>query len=491
MFNVTDTVNARLRRDLQQVYATLFNWSCQAGIVGKDMLIARKAPESSTATPTDARRELLERVLASSVFAKSERLSSLLSFVCELTLQGREKELNEQRIGEAVFGRSRDYDSSIDGIVRTQASRLRNRLDLYFNADGIDEPVRIVIPRGGYVPRFEPLAFIEGERRIASSSEAGAAFPVETRLDENSGNVAEGTAADRLPGRRRSWYAMPVVPWVLLAMVTIASLVIVLKERANAKSVRAGSTPHPIWSRMFAGDKPTLIVTGDSGLVMWQGLMGRNVHLAEYLNGDFRTQLGSSGTVNREVAADLGSRRYTSIVDLDIVQSLLPIAQSGRGRPLVRYARDVRPNDFKQGNAILIGTAEATPWVELFEPNMNFYFLDDREKHVFSVFNRSPKGTEAKQWDSVYSDPQHRVYAVVAYLPNLSGQGNALILEGTSMAGTESAWDFVADESQLLPFLNRIRNPDGSLPHFEVVLGTNNINGSAGKNIILAWRTTH
>ncbi len=39
---------------------------------------------------------------------------------------------------------------------------------------------------------------------------------------------------------------------------------------------------------------------------------------------------------------------------------------------------------------------------------------------------------------------------VVAFLPNLSGNGNALILEGTSMAGTESAWDFVSDDSQLI-----------------------------------------
>jgi hypothetical protein len=122
---------------------------------------------------------------------------------------------------------------------------------------------------------------------------------------------------------------------------------------------------------------------------------------------------------------------------------------------------------------------------------MNFYFFNDRERRIFSVFNRRPQGAEPREWDSAYEDAMHRVYAVVAYLPNLSGQGNALILEGTSMAGTESAWDFVADDSQLLPFLNHIRGPDGTLPHFEVVLGTNNVNGSAGKNIVLAWRTSH
>lgn len=44
------------------------------------------------------------------------------------------------------------------------------------------------------------------------------------------------------------------------------------------------------------------------------------------------------------------------------------------------------------------------------------------------------------------------VYGVVAFLPNSNRRGNVLILEGTSMLGTESAWDFVADDSQLLPF---------------------------------------
>lgn len=122
---------------------------------------------------------------------------------------------------------------------------------------------------------------------------------------------------------------------------------------------------------------------------------------------------------------------------------------------------------------------------------MNFVFFNDRVRHVFSVFNREPRGTEPRQWDSGYNDAQHRVYAVVAYLPNLGGNGNALILEGTSMAGTESAWDFVSDDSQLLPFLNRIRRADNTVPHFEVVLGTNNMNGSAVKNTVLAWRTTN
>jgi len=240
---------------------------------------------------------------------------------------------------------------------------------------------------------------------------------------------------------------------------------------------------------MFLQERPTLVIPGDSGLVMWEGLASRNVDLAEYLSGSYRTSIPATSSL--KVAADLGTRRYTSIVDLEVVRSLSQIAQLEKSRVEVRYARDVRPNDLKQGNVILIGAAEANPWVELFEHNMNFVFSFDRARVIYSVLNRAPRGNEPRQWNSGDFDAQHRVFGVVAYMPNLSGNGNALILEGTSMAGTESAWDFISDDSQLLPFLKRIQRADGTLPHFELVLGTNNMSGSAVKNSILAWRSAN
>ena len=62
------------------------------------------------------------------------------------------------------------------------------------------------------------------------------------------------------------------------------------------------------------------------------------------------------------------------------------------------------------------------------------------------------------------NDPQRRVFGLVAYMPSLAGDGNVLLLEGTGMSGTEAGMDFVLDDAQLLPFLDRIRHPDGTLP---------------------------
>ena len=88
--------------------------------------------ETDSVCANDPRWELVERIIASPYFVKSPRLCSILSFICELSLQGRDEEINELNIGTSLFGRAPNYDPSVDGIVRSHASRLRQRLEQYF-----------------------------------------------------------------------------------------------------------------------------------------------------------------------------------------------------------------------------------------------------------------------------------------------------------------------------------------------------------------------
>jgi hypothetical protein len=156
------------------------------------------------------------------------------------------------------------------------------------------------------------------------------------------------------------------------------------------------------------------------------------------------------------VASALGSRRYTSIVYLDIVTKLYQIPGVSLGRTQVRYARDLRLNDIKGGPVILLGAQEGTPWVELFEHQMNFVLLHDHQRRSFVVINRSPHGTELSRYAADVVDPQ-QVYGLIALRPNLEGFGYVHILEGTSMAGTESAADFAFDDTRFCPSSNRSR----------------------------------
>lgn len=437
---------------------------------------------SDFSTP-DPRRELVGRVLASATFVKSERLSSMLLYICEQALKGRKRDLTEQKIGEAVFNRSPHFDSAIDGIVRTHASRLRKKLDLYFEGEGAQEQMRIVLPRGGYSPLFEPRTSVE-IALVPSVTEPGvAALPAGP---PSSGPIAADPESAAGVGRRG--LSMPLA-WSLVVILSIGIVAMFLHDRSALATIRQLAAPDRTLSLpIFSAKESTLIVPSDCGLVISEASLKRQVGLAEYLQGDYLREDPRSETTPEKLAGELRRRRYTSIVDLEAVQSLSQIARYQQSKFDVRFARDVRPNDFKQGNVILLGAAQGNPWVELFEHNMNFVISKNWQTGGFSVLNRSPQGQEARQWESSRDVERPRVYGVVAYLPNLSGVGHALLLEGTSMAGTECAWDFASDDSQLAPFLNRIRRPDGTIPHFEVLLETSNMSGSALKGNIVAWR---
>lgn len=105
-------------------------------------------------TRRDAIRRELDRVLSSAGFARNDRQSQFLRFLVERHLEGRESELKESVIAVEVFGRTADYDPKLDGIVRTEAVRLRARLDKYYAAEGSQDPLIIEVPKGGYRPVF-------------------------------------------------------------------------------------------------------------------------------------------------------------------------------------------------------------------------------------------------------------------------------------------------------------------------------------------------
>lgn len=102
----------------------------------------------------DAVRAELWRVVASPDFGASERNCKFLSHVVEETLARRADRIKAYAIATTVFGRDERFDPQLDSIVRIEAGRLRRSLERYYLTAGRDDPVRIEIPRGSYVPVF-------------------------------------------------------------------------------------------------------------------------------------------------------------------------------------------------------------------------------------------------------------------------------------------------------------------------------------------------
>jgi hypothetical protein len=95
----------------------------------------------------DSRWQVARRVAASKGFAKSKLLISFILYICEKRLLDQTDEITEQLIGEHVFRRPQGYNPGEDNIVRNYARLLRQRLEEYFNGEGLDEAIRIAVPR--------------------------------------------------------------------------------------------------------------------------------------------------------------------------------------------------------------------------------------------------------------------------------------------------------------------------------------------------------
>ena len=105
----------------------------------------------------EAIKAQLEQILQNAEFRGSEKQRNFLRFIVDETLEGRQSEIKGYTLAVSVYGRSESFDPQIDPIVRVEAGRLRRALEHYYLTAGKNDPVRITIPKGGYLPFFQAV----------------------------------------------------------------------------------------------------------------------------------------------------------------------------------------------------------------------------------------------------------------------------------------------------------------------------------------------
>src|SRR6185503_12437734 len=110
--------------------------------------------------------EQLERLLGSRILQGSESLRAFLRFVVTKAVDNQDASLKEYTIATEVFGRSNNYDSRNDSVVRVQAGRLRSKLQEYYATEGKHDKILIDLPKGHYSPSF---SYIEGTNGSTTS----------------------------------------------------------------------------------------------------------------------------------------------------------------------------------------------------------------------------------------------------------------------------------------------------------------------------------
>ena len=108
-------------------------------------------------------RKQMTRVLNSSEFNGTDAQRAFLEYVVDKTLAGQADEIKGYTVATEVFGRREDFDQATDPVVSIQANKLRRALERYYLVAGQHDPIRIDIPKGTYVPTFQPQSIAAGK----------------------------------------------------------------------------------------------------------------------------------------------------------------------------------------------------------------------------------------------------------------------------------------------------------------------------------------
>lgn len=396
-------------------------------------------PSDQASVPAERRagvRAELARILSSHAFRGSRRCCGFLEYSVQHVLRGNgQEELRERTIGVEVFHRPPDYDTADDAIVRVTANEVRKRLAQYYQEVGDRSDLTIALEPGSY------------------------AVAVRWKTE-----VAEPPPAAR--GRR--W--KPVIAAACGLALLAASAYYAVRSRERP------AVSDPVWSRVFRSGQKTNIVMADATRYEIQELLLTDLRLKDYLSADYPSALARSQNPElQRVIRFMGTRQTTSVASVATGSLLLEFGRRHGVNPVLRHPRHVNVREFKTDNFILLGSRMSIPWVELFEPRMDFLLKIDSATRDGYLENRSPRTGEQPRY--VRSDDL--TWADLAVLPNVDGTGTVLILNAIDMPGVEAGCEF-AMRGSLAGILGGNNG--------EVLLRVRSIGGTASKAEVAAVR---
>src|ERR1700722_15027686 len=97
--------------------------------------------ESRPIRDTPANRRQLALIAKSTLFRRRQKLSTLLDYLANETMAGRDAQLTQRKIAADVFGIADGVGTQLGVTVRSAATRLRTALQEYYRTEAAPDEI--------------------------------------------------------------------------------------------------------------------------------------------------------------------------------------------------------------------------------------------------------------------------------------------------------------------------------------------------------------
>jgi hypothetical protein len=402
----------------------------------------------SSETEKAAVQQQLEKLLATALFSSSKRYPSFLKYVVARTLAGQTDQLKERVLGVEIFGRSADYDTNTDPIVRVTAAEIRKRIESYYQDPRHSQEIRLFLPSGCYAPQFSwpghPNGLAQATDPLLTTLAEAAVVPLPD---------AQAAASSRASSASRR-------------MVVMALLSACIAAAAAAWYFSRPPVLKQFWEPFVNSSEPVLFCLADQ---------------SQYST----IRLRDAQDPQREIT--LNDRMVTIIID-----DVSPLANiAGLLRTFGRTYRvqgeiSTSLTDLRRGPSVFIGAFDNGWTLRLTSP-LRFHFANDHEMNEFWIEDRNNPGK--RDWVLYRSVQQetgtYKDYAIVARFIDPNTDQYVVVAAGIGRGGTVAAGEFLVDAHRMEDILSQVPR-DWKKKNMELVLETQVIDGRSGPPRITA-----
>ncbi len=406
----------------------------------------------------DIRRAVLERALHSEAFRRSQRLREFLNYIGTMALDGRASEISEVSIGAVVFQRREGFNPQDDNIVRSTARSLRQKLKEYSEGEGKGEALHIEIPKGSYVPVFQPAP------------------------------PANSNPLPSQDSNRQLVFALAAV-----ALLGILSAGWLIAERFKWSSLAATQQiERSLLTELLEPSTNLHLVVSDGlycDLTIATGIM---YPLEDYASQKVFEAMESPNPdkVSRDFWDLVRRGSYTHVSESKAAMQIA-LELGGRYNIKEHHARGLGMNLLQMGdNFVILGGRRANPWAELYERDLNFQMEFPLNAQAAIIRNRNPKSGERSVYENILDARQTgKTYARIALSPGLSGTGKVLLAAGNSGMATATAADLLIQPRMLAQVEELLgRKVDSRIQRLEMILERDVVGGNTRDFRIVALR---